>query len=119
MAEIAVMGLGTVGTGVVKIISDNAGIISKKLGESLQVRTILVRRFRDGPYRHLCTDDFSKIENDPAIRVVVETIGGVDAAYEYTKRCLEAGKHVVTANKQLIAERGCELLELARKKNIK
>ena len=119
MAEIAVMGLGTVGTGVVKIISDNAGIISKKLGEPLQVRTILVRRFRDGPYRHLCTDDFSKIENDPAIRVVVETIGGVDAAYEYTRRCLEAGKHVVTANKQLIAERGCELLELARKKNIK
>ena len=64
------------------------------------------------------TDDFRKIEEDESIRVVVETIGGVEAAYEYTKRALQAGKHVVTANKQLVAERGCELLELARKKNV-
>ena len=67
-------------------------------------------------YRQLMTDDFRKIEEDESIRVVVETIGGVEAAYEYTKRALQAGKHVVTANKQLVAERGCELLELARKR---
>ena len=64
------------------------------------------------------TDDFKKIEEDDAIRVVVETIGGVEAAYEYTKRALSAGKHVVTANKQLVAEKGCELLALARRKNV-
>ncbi|MDD3347614.1 homoserine dehydrogenase [Oscillibacter sp.] len=118
MIQIAVMGLGTVGTGVVKVVAENARQIEHKLGEALQVKTILVRRFKDGPYRQLMTDDFQKIEEDDAIRVVVETIGGVGAAYEYTKRALLAGKHVVTANKQLVAERGCELLELAKKKNV-
>ena len=118
MIKVAIMGLGTVGTGVAKVIAENAKQIEGKLGEPLQVKTILVRHFKDGPYRQLMTDDFSKIEEDQEIRVVVETIGGVEAAYEYTRRALEAGKHVVTANKQLVAEHGCELLELARKKNV-
>ena len=119
MIQIAIMGLGTVGTGVAKVLSENARQIERKLGEPLQVKSILVRHFRDGAYRQLMTDDFARIESDPDIRVVVETIGGVEAAYEYTRRALEAGKHVVTANKQLVAERGCELLELARKKNVR
>ena len=118
MIQVAIMGLGTVGTGVAKLISENADQIERKLGEKLQLKTVLVRRFLDGPYRQLMTDDFTKIENDPEIRVVVETIGGVEAAYEYTKRALCAGKHVVTANKQLVAERGCELLALAREKRV-
>ncbi len=118
MIQIAILGLGTVGTGVAKVAAENARQIERKLGEPLQVKAILVRRFKDGPYRQLMTDDFKKIEEDDSIRVVVETIGGVEAAYEYTKRALAAGKHVVTANKQLVAERGCELLALARKKNV-
>lgn len=118
MIQIAILGLGTVGTGVARVVAENARQIERKLGEPLQVKSVLVRRFKDGPYRQLMTDDFSKIEQDDDIRVVVETIGGVDAAYEYTKRALEAGKHVVTANKQLVAEHGCELLALARKKNV-
>ena len=118
MIQIAILGLGTVGTGVARVVAENARQIERKLGEPLQVKTILVRRFKDGPYRQLMTDDFSTIEQDEDIRVVVETIGGVEAAYEYTKRALEAGKHVVTANKQLVAEHGCELLALARKKNV-
>ncbi len=118
MIQIAIMGLGTVGTGVAKVVAENAKQIERKLGEPLQVKAILVRHFKDGPYRQLMTDDFRKIEEDDDIRVVVETIGGVEAAYEYTKRALMAGKHVVTANKQLVAEHGCELLELARKKNV-
>ena len=118
MIQIAIMGLGTVGTGVARVVAENAAQIERKLGEPLQVKTVLVRHFKDGPYRQLMTDDFSRIEEDEDIRVVVETIGGVDAAYEYTKRALNAGKHVVTANKQLVAERGCELLALARKKNV-
>ena len=73
---------------------------------------------RSGPYHHLMTENFREIETDSEIRVVVETIGGVGAAYEYTRRCLMAGKHVVTANKQLVAEHGCELLELARKNHV-
>ena len=118
MIQIAILGLGTVGTGVAKVAAENARQIERKLGEPLQVKAILVRRFKDGPYRQLMTDDFKKIEEDDSIRVVVETIGGVEAAYEYTKRALAAGKHVVTANKQLVAEKGCELLALARKKNV-
>ena len=118
MIQIAILGLGTVGTGVARVVAENARQIERKLGEPLRVKTILVRRFKDGPYRQLMTDDFSRIEQDEDIRVVVETIGGVEAAYEYTKRALEAGKHVVTANKQLVAEHGCELLALARKKNV-
>ena len=118
MIQIAIMGLGTVGTGVAKVVAENARQIERKLGEPLQVKTILVRHFKDGPYRQLMTDDFTKIEEDDAIRVVVETIGGVEAAYEYTKRALNAGKHVVTANKQLVAEKGCELLALAKKRGV-
>ena len=118
MIQIAIMGLGTVGTGVAKVVTENARQIERKLGEPLQVKTILVRHFKDGPYRQLMTDDFTKIEEDHAIRVVVETIGGVEAAYEYTKRALNAGKHVVTANKQLVAEKGAELLALAKKRGV-
>lgn len=118
MSKIAILGLGTVGTGVAKVVAENARQIERKLGEPLTVKSVLVRHFKDGPYRQLMIDDFSRIERDDEIRVVVETIGGVDAAYEYTKRALEAGKHVVTANKQLVAEKGCELLELARKKKV-
>ena len=118
MIQIAILGLGTVGTGVAKVVAENAKQIERKLGEPLQVKAILVRRFKDGPYRQLMTDDFKKIEEDDDIRVVVETIGGVEAAYEYTRRALMAGKHVVTANKQLVAEHGCELLELAKKKGV-
>lgn len=118
MIQIAIMGLGTVGTGVAKVVEENARQIERKLGEPLHVKTILVRHFKDGPYRDRMTDDFGRIESDPDIRVVVETIGGVEAAYEYTRRALAAGKHVVTANKQLVAERGCELLALAREKGV-
>ncbi|MET0016800.1 homoserine dehydrogenase [Oscillibacter sp.] len=118
MSKIAILGLGTVGTGVAKVVAENARQIERKLGEPLTVKSILVRHFKDSPYRQLMIDDFSRIERDSEIRVVVETIGGVDAAYEYTRRALEAGKHVVTANKQLVAEKGCELLELARKKKV-
>ena len=75
MIQIAIMGLGTVGTGVAKVVAENAKQIERKLGEPLQVKTILVRHFQDGPYRQLMTDDFRRIEEDDSIRVVVETIG--------------------------------------------
>ena len=118
MIKIAILGLGTVGTGVVKVVEANTAPIRHRLGEPLGVKTALVRTLRRGPYCHLMTDRFRDIETDSEIRVVVETIGGTGAAYEYTRRCLMAGKHVVTANKQLVAEHGCELLELARKNHV-
>lgn len=119
MISIAIMGLGTVGTGVARVVEENSRQIAHRLGEPLRVEAILVRRFRDGPWRSLCTDDLDTIVSNGEIRVVVETIGGVGDAYAYTKRCLEAGKHVVTANKQLVAERGHELLALAREHGVR
>lgn len=118
MIQIAILGFGTVGKGVAKVTEKNAAQIEKRIGEPLQVKTILVRHFQEGPYRQLMTDDFSRIEEDDDISVVVETIGGVDAAYTYTKRALSAGKHVVTANKQLICAHGYELLQLARRHRV-
>lgn len=118
MSKIAILGFGTVGTGVARVVAENARQIERKLGEPLNVKSVLVRHFKDSPYRQLMTDDFSTIERDDEIRVVVEAIGGIEAAYEYTKRALAAGKHVVTANKQLVAEKGWELMELAQKNNV-
>ena len=118
MIKIAIMGLGTVGTGVAKLVEENAASIRHKLGEELQVKTILMRRIKDGPYKSKMTTNFADILEDPEIRVAVETIGGVDAAYEYTKALLAAGKHVVTANKQLVAEKGVELLALAKENGV-
>ena len=119
MKQIAILGLGTVGSGVAAVVEENAAQIRQKLGEPLEVKAVLVRHFKDGPCRPLMTDDFAKIEGDKDIQVVVETIGGVEAAYAYTRRALLAGKHVVTANKQLVAERGCELLALAREQGVR
>ena len=118
MINIAIMGLGTVGTGVAKLVEENAESIQRKLGESMQVKSILMRRMKDGPYQSKMTTNFADILEDPEISVVVETIGGVGAAYDYTKQLLAAGKHVVTANKQLVAEKGLELLEIAKKAGV-
>ena len=92
MIYIAIMGLGTVGTGVAKLVEENSASIQRKLGEPLEVKSILMRRMKDGPYRSKMTTDFADILNDPEIRVVVETIGGVGAAYDYTRQLLAAGK---------------------------
>ena len=118
MINIAIMGLGTVGTGVAKLVEENAESIQRKLGESMRVKSILMRRMKDGPYQSKMTTNFADILEDPEISVVVETIGGVGAAYDYTKQLLAAGKHVVTANKQLVAEKGLELLEIAKKAGV-
>ena len=113
MAKIAVLGFGTVGGGVARVLEEDRAAIAARLGEEISLKRILVRHFRESPWRDRMTDCLEDITEDPEIAVVVEVIGGVDAAYDYTRRCLMSGKHVVTANKQLVAERGRELLELA------
>ena len=119
MAKIAIMGFGTVGSGVLEVCRRNAASIARRAGEPVEVKYILdPKDFSAHPAANLFIKNFDTILEDPEIRVVVETIGGVEAAYEYTRRCLMAGKHVVTANKQLVAEHGCELLELARKNHV-
>ena len=119
MIKIAVMGFGTVGSGVVEVLAENAERIARNAGCGIEVKYILdTRDFPDSPYQHMLTHDFSDIESDAEVQVVVEAMGGVGAAYEFTRRCLAAGKSVVTSNKELVATRGQELLSIAQSKNV-
>ena len=119
MAKIAIMGFGTVGAGVAEVARMNQDSIAANLGEEVYVKYILdVRDFPDSPYADRMIKDFSIIENDPEVEVVVETIGGARVALEFTRRALLAGKHVVTSNKELVATYGRELLEIAKEKNV-
>ncbi|MBR0276881.1 MAG: homoserine dehydrogenase [Clostridia bacterium] len=117
MINAAVLGFGTVGSGTVEII--NGKDFSVKTGEDIKVTKILdLRTFEDSPYGHLVTSDFETIINDNDISIVVETMGGTNPAYDFTKRCLLAGKSVVTSNKELVATHGTELLQIAKDKNV-
>ena len=119
MANFAIMGFGTVGSGVAEVLRMNGASIAEKLGERLTLKYILdVRDLSASPYASLVVKDFALLENDPELDVVVESIGGAKVAYEFTRRALLAGKHVVTSNKELVATRGRELLEIAREKNV-
>ena len=119
MANFAIMGFGTVGGGVAEVLRMNAEAIAGKLGEPLNLKYILdVRDLSATPYADRAVKDFSILENDPELDVVVESIGGAKVALEFTRRCLLAGKHVVTSNKELVAAHGRELLEIARERNV-
>lgn len=119
MAKIAILGFGTVGSGVTEVLTKNAGSIARKAGEPVEIKYILGRHdYPDSPFRTLVVQDFSVIENDPEISVVAECIGGTGAAREYTLRALKAGKSVVTSNKEVVAEYGDEFFAIAREKNV-
>lgn len=115
MVNVAIMGHGVVGSGVAEVLLKNADSIARKAGTPVQVSRVLdLRAFPDLPYADRFTTDFEEIVNDPSIRIVVETMGGLHPAYDFVKRCLQAGKSVVTSNKELVAAKGDELLSIAR-----
>ncbi len=115
MAKIAILGFGTVGSGVAEVLDKNQSELRRRTGEAVEVKYILLRReLPDSPYASSIVHDFSQIENDPEVSVVAECIGGCGAALDFVRRALRAGKHVVTPNKALVAEHGLELVELAR-----
>lgn len=119
MIYVAIMGHGVVGSGVAEVLHKNAESIAHKAGEEIAIRRILdLREFPDSPYADCFTKDFEDIVNDPEIRIVVETMGGLHPSYEFVRRCLENGKSVVTSNKELVAAKGDELLEVARAHNL-
>ncbi len=119
MANFAIMGFGTVGSGVAEVLRMNAGPIAEKLGEPLNLKYILdVRDLSATPYADMAVKDFSILENDQDLDVVVESIGGAKVALDFTRRALLAGKHVVTSNKELVASHGKELLAIAKEKNV-
>lgn len=120
MAKVAIMGFGTVGSGIYDIIIENSAKLRRNTyGEEVSVKYILdIRDFSDHPQKELFTKDFDVILNDPEITVVAETMGGLHPAYEFTKSLLLAGKSVVTSNKELVATYGTELLEIASQNNV-
>ena len=119
MIQIAVLGYGTVGSGVVEVINTNHSSINKKVGEEINVKYVLdLRDFPGDPIQEKIVHDYNVILNDPEIRIVVEVMGGVEPAYTFTKQALLAGKSVCTSNKELVARHGTELLEIAKERNI-
>lgn len=119
MIKTAILGCGTVGSGVAEVISVNSDKITRGAGQEIAVKYIVdVRDFPDSPFKDLMTKDFSVVENDPEVKIVVETIGGIGVAYDFTKRSLLAGKSVVTSNKELVATHGYELINIAKEKGV-
>lgn len=113
--KVAVMGYGTVGSGVVEVIESHSNIIPKRIGgDTLEVAHILdLRDFPNDPHKDIFTKDFNDILNDPEVKIVAETMGGVNPAFDFTMKLLKAGKSVVTSNKELVAQKGLELLQAA------
>lgn len=117
MAKIAILGFGTVGSGILEILQQNAELIQQRTKQTIQVKYILVRTKRPHPSEHLFTQSIEIILQDPEITMIAEAIGGTGDAYRYVKAALETGRSVVTSNKELVAEHGAELLALAAQHN--
>jgi len=119
MQGLAVMGHGVVGSGVVELFYMNRESIESRAGERMELKYILdLREFPGLPYSDKFTNNFDDILNDPEVTVVAEVMGGLKPAYDYTKQLLMAGKSVVTSNKELVAAKGAELLEIAKEHNV-
>lgn len=115
--NVAILGIGTVGTGAYKIIENQKDEFPYKTGSKINISKILVRnknKKREGINENLITDDWSEIINDDSIKIVIEVMGGIEPAKTYISEALKKGKSVVTANKDLIASYGSELLDLAK-----
>ena len=120
MKKIAIIGFGVVGSGVYEIIRKNKDILTKKSGEEIDVVRILdIRDFSSHEEAHLFTKNFEDLLNDSEISIVVETMGGIKFAYDYTKALLESGKSVVTSNKELVAAHGEEFFRIAERNNVR
>ena len=99
MVNVAILGFGTVGSGVAEVLTTNGGLIDHRVDDLVRLKYIVdVRDFPNSPYKELFVKDFAVIENDPQVDIVVETIGGATIAREFTTRALKAGKSVVTSN---------------------
>ena len=119
MVNIAVLGYGTVGSGVVEVIHTNHERINQRIGDELNVKYVLdLRDFPGDSIQEKLVHDFNVIVEDPDVQIVVEVMGGIEPAYTFVKRSLQAGKSVATSNKALVAKHGAELLSIARDKNI-
>ena len=115
MIQIAVMGYGTIGSGVVEVLEINKDKIAERAGEPIEVKYVLdLREFPGTSIENKIVHDYKTIAQDPEIGIVVETMGGVEPAFTFVKEMLEAGKQVATSNKNLVAAKGAELIKIAR-----
>lgn len=118
MINVAVLGYGTVGSGVVEVIEGNKALINKRVDDELNVKYILdLRDFPGDPYESKVVHDYNEILNDPEVNIICETMGGLKPAYDFTKNALLKGKSVCTSNKELVAEHGPELIKIAKENN--
>lgn len=119
MINIAILGHGVVGSGVIEVILSHKESLTKRSKEEINVKKILdIREFNDVEYKNLFTKNYDEILNDPEISIVVEVMGGLEPAFTFVKSALEKGKSVVTSNKELVAAKGAELLAIAQKNNL-
>ena len=119
MIKIAVLGYGTIGSGVVEVLETNREHITQTAGQEIEVKYVLdLRDFPGDPIQEKIVHDYEIIKNDPEIQIVVEAMGGVEPAYTFVKGALLEGKHVATSNKALVAKHGAELLEIAKEREI-
>lgn len=119
MINVSVLGYGTVGSGVVEVLSTNSESIAQRAGQPIHVKYVLdLRDFPGDPIQEKIVHDYQTIVNDPDVKIVVETMGGIHPAYEFVKEALERGKSVCTSNKELVAQYGHELLALAKSKKL-
>lgn len=119
MIKIAILGYGTIGSGVVEVLRTNQESIAKRAGDEIEVKYILdLRDFPGDPMEDKVVHDYEIIANDEEIQVVVEAMGGVEPAYTFVKRALLAGKNVTTSNKALVAKHGAELIAIAKEQSI-
>lgn len=119
MIKVAVMGYGTIGSGVVRVIETNQESICKKIGDEIEVKYILdLRDFAGDPIQDKVVHDYKTIAEDPEVAIVVESMGGVEPAFTFVKAMLSSGKSVTTSNKALVAAHGAELIAIAKEKNV-
>ena len=119
MIKTAIMGYGTIGSGVAEVLEQNKDVIAKQVGQEVELKYVLdLREFPDSHVADRIVHDFKVIEQDEEVRIVVEAMGGLNPAYPFVKACLLAGKHVATSNKALVAAYGTELLAIAREKGV-
>ena len=120
MINIAILGFGVVGSGPADVLTENKAIIEERLGCKYNIKYILdLRDFPNSPFCDLITHDFNDILNDPEVTVVAEMMGGSHPAYDFTKACLEAGKNVVTSNKEVVSTFGVELCKIAHEHGVR
>ncbi|MDO5134869.1 MAG: homoserine dehydrogenase [Eubacteriales bacterium] len=119
MIDIAVLGYGTVGSGVVEVINTNHKYINKRAGEEINIKYVLdLKDFPGDPVQEVLIHDYETIINDPDVKIVVEVMGGIEPAYTFVRRALIQGKSVCTSNKALVAKHGSELMRLAEERNL-